>query len=326
VPLTLSVVPWKDARFYGQTQFADGNYTDSVSGTETFNLSSLTDTVVGLEAGFDSFSLPSIVNIGVNLPTGDPSWEFKQSGSIIPTEFIDSDYRGRGFGLSFLYGLSLKAGAEQYGVAAGYLYSGAFNPDYGLWTGNIPLKLGDSTFLSLNRVVDHGDGQSDILRLSAFYFLPTQAEGTDLLQMGPNVNASFAWNNPQAFSFEVGGQYFLPAQNEANGVLVTEPDTSLAPRLYLYPSYAFGDFNLLGRVKYILANGYPQSNQLYDGGGYLFGLQPSVKFKLDASSALCFSAGFDYVLWQNGGYDVSGNRVDLAYAHWTFGTHYEVNL
>jgi hypothetical protein len=58
----------------------------------------------------------------------------------------------------------------------------------------------------------------------------------------------------------------------------------------------------------------------------LLGLQPSMKFKLDSSSSLRFTAGFDYILWQKGGYDLSGDRVDLAYAHWTFGTHYEVSL
>ncbi len=326
-PLSLAVTPWNDARLYGQTEFANGNYTDSVAGTQTFNLSNLSDTVIGLEAGFKSFSMPSIANIAVNLPTGNPSWEFEQTNSIVPIEFIDSDYRGRGFGMSFLYGFSLQAGNEQYGFAAGYLFAGAFNPNYGIWAPGEALKLGDSTFLSLNRVVDHGGGENDIIRLSAFYFLPTEASGTDLLQMGPNVNASFAWNNPRAFSFEVGGQYYFPTANaDVNGTLVPEPQSALAPRFYFYPSYGLGDLTLSGRAKYILANGFDPANPLYDGGGFLLGIGPSYRFKLDASSALRVNGGFDYVLWQNGGFDENGGRVNLSYAHWTFGTHYEVNL
>ncbi len=327
VPLTLSVIPWKDARIYGQTQFASGNYMGAESGTGTDNLTNLTDSVIGLETGFESFNLPSLLNVGINLPTGDPAWETKQTGSVIPTEFIDSDYRGRGFGLSFLYGVSLQAGSEQYGVAVGYLYSGAFNPSYGEGVPAVQLKLGDSTFLSVNRVADHGNGESDIIRLSAFYFLPTQLDGSNLLEMGPNLNASFAWKNPKAFSFEAGGQYFLPTQNAVPGTsqLATEPNNSLAPRFYFYPSYAFGDFLVSARAKYVLANGYPSSDFVnYDGGGWLLGLEPTLRLKLDSSSSLRVSAGYDYVVWDN--VNTSVGQVNIDYSHWTFSTHYEVNL
>ncbi len=330
VPLTLSVFPWKDARIYGQTEFASGNYTGAESGYGTDNLSNLTDSVIGFETGFQSFSLPSLVNIGINLPTGDPTWETKQTGSIIPTEFIDSDYRGRGFGLSFLYGLSFQSGSEQYGIAAGYLYSGAFNPSYGEGVPAENLKLGDSTFLSVNHVSDLGEGQSNIIRLSAFYFLPTQLNNSNLLQMGPNVNASFAWNNPKALSFEAGGQYFLPTQNvnPSTGELSLEPNNSLAPRFYFYPSYAIGDLTIAARAKYVLANGYPTTDLVnYDGGGWVLGLGPTLKLKLDSSSSLRISAGYDYVVWSNVPTNIASlGRVNLDYDHWTFGTHYEVSL
>jgi hypothetical protein len=326
-PLTLSVLPWSGGRIYGQTQFTKGNYTDSFSGTpETISLSGLTDTVLGFETDFKSFSLPSIINLGINLPTGDPTWETKQTNSIVPTEFIDSDYRGRGFGMSLLYGLSFTGQGQEYGVAGGYLYSGAFNPSYGAGAPAEQLKLGDSVFLSVNRAVDHGGGQSDILRASAFYFLPTLQDGSNLLRMGPNFNAAYGWNNPKALSFEVGGQYFLPVQQAVNGQLAPEPYNSLGPRFYLAPSYAFGNFSLAGQVKYILRNGYPTDNLLYDGGGFLVGLEPSFLFKLDSVSSLKVSLGYDYVESFDGSTSALGNRTNVEYGHFTLGTRYEASL
>jgi len=320
-PLTVSAVPWKGGNFYAQTEFAHGDYTDSFNGSpETFSLSTLSDTVVGLSTNFNSFAVPSILNLAVNIPTGDPTWENKQSNSIVPTEFIDSDYRGRGWGLSAFYGLSLPAGSEQYGAAAGYLYSGAFNPNYGAAPPE-QLKLGDSAFLSLNRIADRGNGQTDVLRLSAFFFLPTQIGGADSITMGPNLNASYGWSNPKAFSFEAGVQYFMSAQ-----IVSTGQQASLGTRFYATPSYAFGDLTLAGRVKYVLSNGNPADNPLYFGGGWLAGLEPSYRLKLDSSSDLRFSASFDYVNVSNAGPDSSGNLEDVSYGHWTFGTNYEVSL
>ena len=304
-----------------------------MAGTETLSLTGLTDSVLGFETDFRSFSLPSILNLSVNLPTGNTGWETQQSNSIVPTQFIDSDYRGRGFGMSLLYGLAFQAGKEQYGVAAGYLYSGAFNPYYGQAASPVQLKLGDSLYLSANHTSDHGGGESDVIRLSAFYFLPTMEDGSNLLQMGPNLNASYGWNNPRGFSFEAGGQYFMPIlQPGANGQLSAEPYSSFGPRFYFNPSYSWGDLLLAGRVKYNLANGYPPNlsngtpNPLYDGGGILAGLEPSYKLKLDSASFLKFSASYDYVVYSNGSYDTQGDRVNIEYGHWTVGTQYEAHL
>ena len=113
-PLTVSVMPWSGGKFYGQTEFANGSYTDSITGvSETYSPTNLSDTVLGFETNFKSFDVPSILNVGVNLPTGNSDWEQRQTNSIVPTSFIDSDYRGRGLGFSCLYGISLPAGSEQ---------------------------------------------------------------------------------------------------------------------------------------------------------------------------------------------------------------------
>src|SRR5258707_493973 len=98
---------------YAQGEFGNEGYTyidDKGNGGTTY-LTAFSDTVVGGEFNFKSFSAPSVLNVGINLPTGDPTWEAKQIGSNIPTQFIDSRYRGRGLGFSAMYGLSFPAGS-----------------------------------------------------------------------------------------------------------------------------------------------------------------------------------------------------------------------
>jgi hypothetical protein len=325
-PLSLNFKLNKDISVYGQTEFGNGSYTDSVAGTETIDLTNFSDTVVGGEFSFQSFGHPSLLNIGLNLPTGDPTWETKQINSNIPIEFVDSRYRGRGFGADVLYGLSLPAGGGEFGAAVGYLYGGAFNPSYG-GAPITQLKLGDSAFLSLNHVQPFSGNQTEIIRLSAYYSLPTVNGAQNLYQIGPNLNASYSWLNPAAFSFEVGAQYWMPGQiTDSAGNWAPETNAYYGPRFYFNPAYSFGDFNLAGRLKYILANGYSQSDPSYDGGGFLGGLQPSYNFKLDSASNLNVYAEYDYVAWLNGALDANDNRTNVIYNLWTFGATYQVKL
>jgi len=327
-PFSLSFDLDKDFGIYAQTEFMSGSYTDSLGGTtETVKLSNLTDSVIGTEINFKSFSLPSMLNIGVNIPTGDPTWETKQLASNIPTEFVDSRYRGRGFGVSGLYGISFPTGDAEFAAAAGYQYPGAYNPSIGATPED--LKLGDSIFLSLNHVQPYSSDQNEIIRLSAFYFLSTQQSGQNSFRMGPNINASYSWSNPSALSFEVGAQGYLPGQRvDNNGNFGPEPHYSYGPRFYLSPSYAFGDFTLGGLVKYVMPNGYATSDTLYAVcyPGFLFGLNPSYKLKLDSDSDLKFTASYDYIIAQNAGVDSTGALTNVTYNYWTFGTNYEIKL
>jgi hypothetical protein len=311
--------------FYGQTEYGMGHYTDSLGGTaNTIKLNALSDSVLGGEINFESFNVPSILNIGFNIPTGDPTWESKQVASSIPTQFINSRYQGRGFGVSALYGLSFPAGGAEIGAAAGYLYSGAFNPSASAASGN--LKLGDSIFLSFNHVQPFSGNQSQIIRLSGFYFLPTQEGGQNVFQMGPNINASYSWSNPKALSLEVGGQYYLSAQRMIGGQFAAEPKASFGPRFYVVPSYAFWDLAVAGRVKYILANSYATTETFYNGGGLLYGIEPSYRLKLGSDSALHFSAGYDGIIAMNAGIDIDGAKTNVLYTNWTAGVTYEVKL
>lgn len=326
VPFNLNYQVDKDCSFYGQTAFADGSYTDSVAGTETLNLTALTDSVVGSELHFNSFGVASLADVAVNIPTGDASWEVKEEASNIPTEFLDSRYQGRGLGLSALYGVAFPDGKVEWGTAVGYYYSGALNPDYGA----VPAgeKLGDSFFVALNRVESFPGNQSSVFRLSGLYFLTTQVSGVDNFRMGPNLNASYAFHDPQGLSYEIGGQFFFPAARLYGGALSTEPFDSLGQRLYLAPSLVLGDWTFAGMVKYILPNGYSPSDAsgLYDGGGFLFGLTPTYTLALGPQSDLELSAGYDFIIHHDAGYDFGGARLDLDYSYGTLGATYVVKL
>jgi hypothetical protein len=326
VPFNIGWQVDKDWNLYGQTAFANGSYTDSVAGTETLNLTALTDSVVGTQLNFQNFGTSAMVNLAFNIPTGDESWETKEAASNIPTEFIDTRYQGRGFGLSAMYGLAFPSGTTNWGVAAGYYYSGALNPDYG----SIPSseKLGDAFFVAVNRIETFQAGQNSAFRLSALAFLTTQVANVDVLRLGPNLNASYAFNDPKGFSYEIGGQFFLPAARpNASGSLVTESQDSLGQRFYVAPSLAFGDLSFAGMAKYITPNDYSVGNlTLYDGGGFLFGLTPSYKWDLDAKSDINLSAGYDFIIHHNGGFDASNNRLNVDYSYWTVGATYVIKL
>jgi hypothetical protein len=323
-PLSVALEPLDFLKIYGQSEYGQGQYTDSLAGTETMTLSGFSDTVAGVEGDFKIFELPSVLRVDFNLPSGNPNWETKQSASIIPTEFIDSNYRGRGFGLSAFYGLSLPSNGAEYGFAVGYLYSGSFNPFYGQGVPSDTL-LGDSLFLALNRFVDEGEGKSDVLRVSAFYFLPSWEYSQEQFQMGPNINASYAWSNPKALSMELGGQYFFSPMSIQNQGSSTSFG-SFGPRFNVAFSYAFGNLNLAGRAKYILPNGESQDSVLFDGGGLLYGFEPSLRVPLDTQSSLKFTLALDTVDAFGAGLDSAGSRVDVQYLYGVLGTTYEVHL
>ena len=331
VPLSLSYKVSPVVNLYGQTEFASGSYTDSstVPGTETINLNNISDTVLGGEVHFKSGSLPSIMNIGINLPTGDPTWETKEIASSIPTEFVDSRYRGRGLGLSVLYGISLPEGKGEYGVAGGFLYSGAFNPSYGLTAGpSNALNLGDAVFLALNHVQPHSEDENEIIRLSIYQSFPSAQNGQNVFELGTNFNASYNWSNPNAFSFEVGAQVYLPSERvNGLGYLVKESSNSYAPRFYVTPSYAFGDFVLETQAKYIMQNDYSPGGQYYDGGGWLLSVTPSYRFKLDADTSFKLLASFTDVYALNlGTANGNANAANVNFNLWTISTSYEMKL
>lgn len=327
-PLTLSYQPNPRTKLYAQTEYGTGSYTDSVAGTETVVLTNFSDTVVGGEFNFKSFELPSVINLAVNIPTGDATWETKQIASNIPTEFVDSRYRGRGFGMSLLYGLSFPEDKGEFGMAVGYLLSQSFNPSYGQnFAANNSLKLGDSAFLALNHVQPGGDSAKQIARASVYYSTSTLINGLETFRLGTNFTASYAWSNPKAFSLEFGAQAYLPSSRlDPGGNFVVEAHNSFAPRFLMTTSYAFGDFVIAGRGKYILTNDYTTTDLYYDGGGWLLGIEPSYRVKFDDETALKFSASFDDIYAINLGVDNTGSRANVNFYLWTVGTTYELKL
>ncbi len=323
-PMSGFVSLWKDTAFYAKSEFANGNYINQ--GNLANNLTAFSDTTVGGEIGFKTLDLNSVINISFNIPTGNSGWESATAAANIPEEFVDDRYQGRGFGVSGLYGVSIPVEKSRVGVATGYIYSGSYNSEFGQPSPPNDLKLGDSFFLSLNRITPMGVNESEIIQASGFYFLPTQNAGQNYLWTGPNINLSYGWSNPTAFSFELGAQVFLPGQSAVGGQWVADSSYSYGPRFYLNPSYTFGDFALAGRMKYVLPNGYGVNSadplHSYDGGGFLLGIEPSFKFKLDESGlSLKIWASYDNINALGGGRDSQGNLVNVLYDLWTLGTN-----
>ncbi len=334
VPMALNLNLEKGFQVYGQGSFATASYIfppDQSGANETLNLTNLTDSVLGTEIQFKSFGYSSLLNVSINLPTGDPTWETKQIVAIIPTEFMDYRYRGRGFGFNGLYGISFPMGKSSIGAGVGYLHSGSFDA-----TGDstAPLQLGDTMFLAFNFVQPGTGGYKEIARLSGYYSFTTQIAGVNEFQLGTNVNASYSWINPHALSVDLGAQFFLPSQRlSTDNVLTTESNNYYAPRFYVAPSYSFGDINLSAQVKYILPNDYPDTfsgsgvNPMYFGGGWLFGIGPSWKAALDDKSSLNFYGAYDYIVQNNANIDSTGTTlVNATYNYWIIGTNYQINL
>ena len=334
LPFALNLNLDKGIQVYGQGTLANGSYTfppDTAGDNSTVNLTNLTDTVVGGEFQFKSLGLSSLVNVSLNLPTGDPTWESKQIVAMIPTEFLDYRYRGRGFGFNALYGVSIPAGKNSFGVGAGYLHSGTFDP-----TGDPAgaLQLGDNLFIALNFIQNGTNDYREIARFSGYYSLTTQIDGVDQFQMGTNLNASYSWINPHGFSLDAGGQYFYASRRLEGLNLTTEPYNYYGPRLYLAPSYALGDVKISGQAKYVFANDYPEfsngaANTMYFGGGWLFGVGPSWKATLDDKSSLNIFGAYDFISQNNVPVvpsDPSQGNTRAYFNYWTIGTSYQITL
>lgn len=333
LPITTSFQIDPQWKVYAQTELAAGSYTDSYAGPETITLANISDTVLGGTYSFKTFGLSSLASLDLNIPTGDPTWESKEYYSEVPTEFVDSHYRGRGFGANVFYGLSLPETKGEYGVAVGYLYSGAFNPSYGLnYSTSTSLSLGNAMFLAFNHIQPDNKDLTEIARFSVYYSENTVVNGQNVFQLGTNFTGSYSWVNPKAFSLDIEAQAYLPSQrlDTTTGVFGTEPHNSYAPRFTVAPSYAWGDFVLAGQIKYIMPNDYTPSDpiygQYYDGGGFLVGIGPSYKIKFDKDTSFKIGLSFDDIYAINFGVDNLGNRTDVNYELWNLTTVYELKI
>ncbi|HVZ81282.1 MAG TPA: hypothetical protein VHE12_10890 [bacterium] len=328
-PIAFDINLNPDFSFYGFSQFGIGNYFSTQSDPNTIHVSNLSDSILGTELRFNNFSLPALLNIGVNFPTGNTSWETEEITANVPVIFMDSRYHGRGLGVNVMYGLTFPSGNTELGVACGYSYSGAFNTGtIGSASGD-DVKFGDSYFVSLSHVMTFEKNKRQYLRLSAYSFLPTQLNEQDSYQPGLNLNGSYSWVNPTGLSIDVGAQYFFASKrlDLSAGKLAQESNAYYAPKLYLIPTVPVGDLELVGDFKYILPNDYPLSDVLHEGGGILAGFEPELKFGLDGTSDLKVNAGYDFILHRDVPANESGTTfTDAYYNMFTFGATYEVKL
>jgi hypothetical protein len=314
----------------GQTAFAAGSYTDSLAGTETFNLSALTQSTLTSDYYFKGFEVPNMIEVSLTMPTGNPSWETKEVPSNIPAIFVNTRYQDEGWGVSGLYGLSFSAGASvNYGVSAGYSYAGAYDPYYGGLPGNT-LKIGDTLFAAFNRTESLPGSQSSIFRLCVMASLPTYLNGQTNFQIGPNGTASYSFNDPAGFSWNVGAQIYTLANRyyvNSSGAEVygQEPYGSSGERFNFTPTLALGSLTLGGLLQYVQADGYPitDASGLYNGGGFVFGFTPTYNLNLDADSILNLNAGYDFIVAHNGSV---GFTQDVDYQYWAVGASYSLKI
>lgn len=322
IPLHFQLDAGEHFSFYTETRYGTGNY-ESALGTEpkTDRLTAFSDTLFGVETAFSLFGAPSLFNIELNLPTGKENWEEKQLPASLPVEFVPSRYRGRGFGASFLYAAALGAENRQIGLAMGYLFSGTFQPDASV---SSEITTGDALYAGLNgiRVLDGG---REIRWSAAFYYgLPAEENDVKTFQLGPNINVSYGWFRPEGFSWDLQAEFYAKAKRLAAGELATEPHHSLGPRVTFLPVWSKGNISLAGILKWVAPNGYEEQNADFDGGGFRVGLAPSYRLWNGRSGAVWLDTGYDVVWDRKAGLDEAGNRSDVRYNRWTFGSRYEV--
>ena len=122
----------------------------------------------------------------------------------------------------------------------------------------------------------------------------------------------------------MGANIYTKARRNEGGAFVTEDHASLGQRLYVQPSYRYRKLRIDGSAKWVTANGYPEGEVGFDGGGWLFGLSPSLRFPLGHKSTWVLSTSYDHILLPHGGVDASGALVAGAYNRFTVGSSWEV--
>lgn len=315
-PVSASANLTSDIALSASTNYLVGAY--QYQGGNTLDLSDLSDTSIAVQYGFKTLDLDTVLSETVNVPTGRPSWTSQDSGTDLPTILVDPRYSAANLSFNTLFAVSVPVDSSKWGLGAGYVLNTDYNSNGGLAVDPVDVRPGDSLYFNLNRVTPTGGNQSDIFQTSIYFSFVTTESGIPFTCPGPNINFSYAWNNPAAFSFEVGSQFYLPGQTAVNGVLTPDPTYSMGPRVYWKPSYVIDDLTLAGQAKYVFPNGYDSSNLNYVEGGLLLSLGPAYNLKVDGQAFLTLTASYNFIDALGGGFDAAGNRVDLLYNYYNF--------
>jgi len=314
-PMSASVNVSSDVVISGSTNYLMGFY--QYLGADTLSLGNFSDSSLSAQFGFKTMDLDTIVSETFNVPTGNPSWSAQSASSDLPSALVDARYSAANFSFSTVYGISVPVDAAKCSLGVGYVFNANYNSNAGLPLDPVDVQPGNSLFFNLNRVSPTGDGQSDTFQTSVYFSFVTTENSVAFTCPGPNINFSYAWSNPTAFSFELGSQFYLPGQTAVDGVLQADPTYSSGPRLYLKPSYVIDNLTLAGQVKYLLPNGYDPSSLDYVQGGLLLSFGPSYSLKVDNQPFLTLTASYSFVDNIGGGFDDNGNRIDVLYNWFT---------
>jgi hypothetical protein len=308
------------------TAFVQGHYEskDLGFGGSEFKGNRLTDSTIGLGLAAPVGSFDSALAVQANLPTGDKRWENLSSPSYVPVAFESSLYRGRGFGLSGIYGLSKNLGGHWNAMlSGGYLYSSAV--DSGLEWGKIQPGSYALVGAALTRRTD-----STLFRLKATQYLAQNTKaGDDSIYRAPSdmvLALKLETGTSVRFLLDTTYSFYGKAKIlEPEVGLITEDEASLGNRFQIHPALEYGMGSKLrwttgATLKVALANNYPTTDNLYNGGGTLVGIEQGLKWLMGKSVFTKYSVSYNRITSFDAAYDANGLFTDVTYNDVSFGT------
>jgi hypothetical protein len=308
------------------TAFVQGHYVtkDLGYGGSQFNGNRLTDSLLGVGFSQPIGSFNSALVVQANLPTGDKRWETIENSSSVPVIFESSRYRGQGFGINAIYGLGKDLGSGWNGmVSGGYLYSSSV--DSGMDWGKVQLGSYAVLGLSIARKTE-----MSMFRLKATEYLTqdTKAGSTAIYRAPSDTVLELHGEIGKSTRFLLDAAYSLYGKAELLQPVVgltQESENSFGDRFYFHPSLEYGVSSKLQMstgftFKTIAANEYPADNSLYNGGGYLWGVDQGVKWWMGKNVYTKFSVGYNRITNKDAALDSAGRLTNVTYDDVSCGT------
>jgi hypothetical protein len=107
--------------------------------------------------------------------------------------------------------------------------------------------------------------------------------------------------------------------------LTTEDEASFGDRFRVHPALDYRVSSKLrmttgATLKVAMANAYPITDSLYNGGGNLFGADQGLRWQMSPDVFTRFSVGYNYITNYDAAYDADGRLTSVTYNDVSFGT------
>ena len=298
-------------RIHAGSSYEMGDYRqDAVAGADlaakTYVAKKISDSTVGASFEAPLAAFTSVVALQLDLPTGDERWELnqltdRQAPGNLPLSFYSSRYRGRGFGLNALLGLGRSVSSWDFGLAGGYLRSGAM--EVGALSSPVEYDPGDYVvgILTVAKKTEVGRVR---FKASASFPQASQVGGTDTFTSPASTAFEVRYSTLGRDRFTVSFSTALYGKGQvtdASGVLVDEERRSLGTRIEVKPSYRYvlGErwtLETRARWKQVGPNGYPEDDLRFEGGGNLIGAGQGFRVSTGGGTFLTLDAAYDHLL------------------------------